>query len=217
MPLSQQEARCIELACTYLGSQLGGRWSISEMLDEKHPEEASPEVMVSNGNETAAIEVKRLTGDSVQQAYLESILSLERSLVPTCGGFYFLYPPIGIQLPLSTSLKREVKRQIEKIASTLSPGGSAALKFPRRGHVARMCPFRYGAATADLSATFGKGRYRQRKIRQKKRLRRKVSLTAWAYQTYELLNMSCVFLNGDFDEPESRLKTAQPPARQANA
>ena len=90
MPLTHQESRCIELASEHLGTLYGGSWRVMDgpPLDDLHPSEPTPEVIVGNGRTTAAIEVKRLTGDSVFQAYKESVLSLHRSLVPSCGGYY---------------------------------------------------------------------------------------------------------------------------------
>lgn len=65
MPLSEQELRCVELACRWLHETYGGEWSVTDNLDDLHPSAPSPEVIVGNGESSAAIEVKRLTGDAV--------------------------------------------------------------------------------------------------------------------------------------------------------
>jgi len=90
MPITAQEARCIDLACSHLAMISSGAWHTMNgpSLDDLYPSEPTPEVIVTNDRATAAIEVKRLTGDSVFQAYLESLFSLRRSLVPSCGGYY---------------------------------------------------------------------------------------------------------------------------------
>lgn len=138
MPLSAEEERCISLACAHLGSVYGGTWRIMEgpSLDDLHPSEPSPEVLVTNGERTPAIEVKQLTGDSVWQTYKESLFSLERYLAPSCGGYYTLSPCLGFHLPMQPSFKRHVKREMERVAPTLKPGESGAIHISRSAHIA---------------------------------------------------------------------------------
>ena len=84
MPLTPQEQHCIELALGTLGELYGGTWRVPDgpTLDDLHKSQVSPECLVTNDVINAAIEVKRLTGDSVWQAYKEALRSLNRSLVP---------------------------------------------------------------------------------------------------------------------------------------
>jgi hypothetical protein len=137
MSLSPQEARCVSLACGHLSKLHGGAWDIPEgpTLDQLHPDRPSPETLITNGSLTAAVEVKRLTGDSVLQTYMESIQSLERSLAPSCGGYYTLEPPIDLRLPLHRSLRRQLKVEIERIAPKLGLQDSGAILIPRSGHI----------------------------------------------------------------------------------
>ena len=100
MPLSDQEIRCIKLACAHLSSTLGGNWTAESYPDELYPTEPTPEVVVTSGRVKAAIEVKRLTGDSMYQVYKESLLSNQRFLTPSCGGYYTLGPSVGFRLPM---------------------------------------------------------------------------------------------------------------------
>jgi len=104
-------------------------------LDDLYPSEPTPEVLVGDGRTTAAIEVKRLTGDSVLQAYKESIFSLHRSLVPSCGGYYWLNPPVDFRLPMELALRRQVKKEIERVAPTLAEGESGPVRIRREGHI----------------------------------------------------------------------------------
>ena len=60
MPLSEQEQRCVTLARRYLGKHYGGNWSVRENLDDRKLQEPTPEVVVGNCKNTAAVEVKRL-------------------------------------------------------------------------------------------------------------------------------------------------------------
>jgi len=138
MPLTEQEARCVELTCSYLGTLYGGTWPLPDgpSLDDLYPLEPTPEVIVGNGELTAAIEVKRLTGDSIFQAYKESIFSLQRSLVPSCGGYYRLDPPVDFRLPMDLALRREVKKEIERVAAGLAVGESGPVRIPREGRIA---------------------------------------------------------------------------------
>ena len=135
VPLSDQEARCVEVTCKYLSSTNGGSWTRDSYPDELYPGESTPEVIATNGSVTAAIEVKRLTGDSIYQAYVESLLSNQRFLVPSCGGYYTLNPPIDFRLPMDINLRRHVKREIERLALTLRPGGAGAVRVPREGRI----------------------------------------------------------------------------------
>ncbi len=60
----------------------------------------SPECLVRSEPSDAAIEVKRLTGDSVFQAYMEALQVLRALLGPSCGGFYWLGPAVDFRLPI---------------------------------------------------------------------------------------------------------------------
>lgn len=135
MPLSEQERRCVDFACRYLEEHYGGNWSIQQYLDDLNLPEPTPEVIVSNGEKTAAVEVKRLTGDSAHQEYVASLLSNEKFLVPSCGGSYYLNPAVDFRLPMPADLRRFVKREIERVAPMLGPGQKGAIRIPRQGHV----------------------------------------------------------------------------------
>lgn len=135
MPLTDQEQRCVDFACRYLEQNYGGSWSIKQYLDDQNPSEPTPEVILSNGEKTAAVEVKRLTGDSTQQEYLAALLSNNKYLVPSCGGHYYLSPPLGYRLPMEPHLRREVKEEIERVAPSLDPGQTGAIRIRREGQV----------------------------------------------------------------------------------
>lgn len=135
MPLSEQEHRCVDFACRYLQEHYGSSWSIQQYLDDLYPSEPTPEVIVSNGEKTAAVEVKRLTGDSTHQDYIAYLRNNEKFLVPSCGGSYYLCPAVDFRLPMPAGLRRLVKREIERVAPTLSSGQKGAIRIPRQGHV----------------------------------------------------------------------------------
>jgi len=135
VPLSDQETHCVQLTCEYLSSSIGGSWKVQTYPDELCPAEPTPEVIVTNGSITAAIEVKRLTGDSIYQVYVESLLSNQKFLAPSYGGYYTLTPPVDFRLPMDINLRRHVKREIERLAPTLRPGEVGAVCVPRHGHI----------------------------------------------------------------------------------
>ena len=101
MPLDEQETRCVDLACHHLAEAQGGTWEISDDLDKQNPSEPSPEVRITNGTTTAAIEVKQIIGDEAYLTYRESLYSLVRHLTPSCGGNYILSPALDFRLHLS--------------------------------------------------------------------------------------------------------------------
>jgi hypothetical protein len=142
VPPTPQEARCIDLARDHLTTLYGGVWRPVDgpSLDDLYPSEPTPEVIVGNEHMTAAIEVKRLTGDSVYQAYKESIFSLQRSLAPSCGGYYHLNPPVDFRLPMDLTLRREVKKEIERLAPMLTQAQSGPVRIRRDGHIALISP-----------------------------------------------------------------------------
>lgn len=141
MALSEQEARCVNFALNYLSEHYGGSWSIEQYLDDLYPSEPTPEVIVSNGEKTAAVEVKRLTGDSTHQEYVASLLSNEKFLVPSCGGTYYLKPAVGLDPTMPIDLRRLVRGEIERVAPTLGPGENGAIRIPRQGQVSLISKF----------------------------------------------------------------------------
>jgi hypothetical protein len=133
MPMTEQEQRCVDLVCAHLAATEGGAWRVVEHLDEQHPDEPSPEVLLTNGPRTAAVEVKRLTGPADVQQYIESTLSLERYLAPSCGGCYHLEPPFPTSMPLDKKFTRYLKREIERVARDLAVDQTGAIPVPRSG------------------------------------------------------------------------------------
>lgn len=135
MPLTEQEARCIGLTCQFLGRMHGSEWKLDRILDDEVHGRPSPEALVSDGAVTAAVEVKRLIGDGQYQTYLESMFSLEKYLVPSCGGYYSLSPPIDFRLPMDRALRRQIKREVNRVAPTLAEGQVGAVLTTQRAHV----------------------------------------------------------------------------------
>lgn len=135
MPLSEQERRCVDFACRFLEERYEGIWSIQQYVDDLNSSEPTPEVIVSSSEKTAAVEVKRLTGDSTYQEYVASLLSNQKFLVPSCGGSYYLNPAVDFRLPMPADLRRVIKREIERVAPALGLGQKGVIRIPRQGHV----------------------------------------------------------------------------------
>lgn len=100
-------------------------------LDEEHPSEPSPEVVLSNGTTTAAIEVKRLM-DHAWKTYFEGQSSLRTSLVPPCGGSYALYPCVDFRLPVQKGFAKLLKREIARVGPALKVGEADEVRIRRK-------------------------------------------------------------------------------------
>ena len=132
MALSEQERKCVEATCRFLDLTRGGTWEVraGPTLDDLHPHEPSPEALVTNGVADATVEVKRL-GNDITQPYLESVVSLERYLAPSCGGYYTLTPCANLSFPLNRKLMRQLKREIERVAPSLQDGETCPVAIER--------------------------------------------------------------------------------------
>ena len=137
MPLSPQERRCIDLALPVLADLYGGAWELDGglTLEDLHPNERTPECLANNGTIKAAIEVKTLTGDHVQRAYKEALLSLSRTLDPGCTGFYLLGPAIPPSVPVDRPMFRHLRKEIRRVAPKLARAETGAVHLPRKAWV----------------------------------------------------------------------------------
>ena len=137
MPLTDQELRCVMHACDYLGASRGGRWDVSPgpALEDLYRNEPVPEVEVQNGAETAAVEVKRLTGE-IWAVYRSSLLSLKQSLLPDgVQGYFTLDPWVDFRFPMSGLLKKTVQEEIARVAPGMELGEKRAICIPREATV----------------------------------------------------------------------------------
>ncbi len=135
MALTQQELRCIELVCDYLGSVYGGTWRLTRDLDEENLSTPSPDAEVSNGTITAAVEVKRLMGDASARKHSTSHSWLFKYLGPTYGGRYHLWPCSGFRLPIKRSFIDTIKTEIERVGKEIAPGQNGAIRIARSGEL----------------------------------------------------------------------------------
>ena len=135
MPLSEQESRCVQIACDALSIRLGGSWVIQRELDEEISDRPTPEVIVTNEDMTAAIEVKQLQGDETFQRYGEYQRSNERGLAGSVTGYYSLRPPSGTDFDLKPEVRRLIRREIERVGPTLREGDSGVINVPREGRI----------------------------------------------------------------------------------
>lgn len=135
--LDARELRCVELACAHLGEVYGGTWRVTRELDRENPSTASPEVEVSNGARTAAIEVKGLTVDEVQR-YDTLKPSLERYLAPDCQGQFLFMPPSFFSLPLKKPMMKHLRGEVARVGRALPPESSGPVLIPRDGYVVKL-------------------------------------------------------------------------------
>lgn len=131
MPPSEQEWRCVEAVCRYLRETSGDTWRIADWLDDRHVDEPSPDVLLTDGTRTLAVEVKQLTDGEAFDGYDRAQQSLYERLAPNATGVYTLIPPPLVTLPLSPTLVSQMKTRIATAAIRLQVGGSAKVSVPR--------------------------------------------------------------------------------------
>lgn len=133
MTLTEQESRCLDLAAAALSEITGTSWLLDREArpDDTHPNEPSPDGIIRDGIHSAAVEVKRLTGDLVWNVYSEALKSLSRSLAPSTGGHWTLSPPIDFRLPMDIKTRKRVKKQLQGLKE-LPVGEEDAILMPRR-------------------------------------------------------------------------------------
>ena len=138
MPLSEDEERCVLGACRLLTQSRGGTWAIVEgdTLDDLYPNSRSPEVLVSNGRLSAAIEVTGLRGGLVWNDHSVSLKALRVALQPSRPGFYMLNPAIDFRLPIGKRFVGQLKQQIELASDSIhDTGDRASVLIPRSAEV----------------------------------------------------------------------------------
>ena len=139
MALSDRERKCIEALCTYLGSQRGDTWRITDdSLDARHPNEPTPEAIISNGTDTVAPEVKRLMGTDEDTQFRKNLESLWRSLTPSRPGRYCLFVPFAWTLPWDRTFVRRIGVEIERLCWELVPGPKAYVRVPRKARLSKV-------------------------------------------------------------------------------
>ena len=149
MPLSDQESRCAELVCQYLDSTRSGDWRIARSLDDEHPSEPSPDVLLTNGTEEIAVEIKRLTDGEFLDHRRVAELYLQRSLAPKTGGAFLLHPSRGTAFPFTKETAQDLNDVVPGIASELDVGKSAGV--PLRRHAIVKCIDKHSGSFVSCS------------------------------------------------------------------
>jgi hypothetical protein len=110
-------------------------------LDDLHQNSKSPEVLVSNGILSAAIEVTELRGGSVWNKHRVSWRTLQSELQPSREGHFILVPSDDFRLPIPKPVVRQLKQQLEVAAQSLHDQGAVAVvRVPRSAKVALVNP-----------------------------------------------------------------------------
>ena len=131
MPPSEQERRCVEAVCRYLRETSGDEWRLAEWLDDGYADEPSPDVLLTDGTRTLAVEVKQLTDGEAFDGYDRAQQSLYERLAPNATGVYTLIPAPLVKLPLSPMLVSQLTIRIATAAIGLRVGDSARVAVPR--------------------------------------------------------------------------------------
>jgi len=105
-------------------------------LDTRHPDRPTPEAIITDGNEDAAVEVKALRGPQAQEDFFGGVRGLTRKLAPETPGHYLIAPPHDKAPFWDRKFIRFLKEEIARVAPTLEPGGEKRyLNIPRRCRV----------------------------------------------------------------------------------
>ena len=131
MAPSDQEIRCASTLCGYLCESTGHRWAIKCWLDEQYPNEKSPDVLLSDGRKSMAVEIKQLTDGPTFHQYRLEQHSLYSRLSPDRGRSYHLRPVLVGRTGLPGSWVPRVKNAIAEQAPQLQVGEKLALRIPR--------------------------------------------------------------------------------------
>lgn len=97
---SEQEERCAAAICQHLSQNSGGDWRVKDWLDAQCDDEPSPDVIVSDGSECIAIEIKQLTDGDSFHTYEQTRQSLYKRLAPDSTRSFVLFPPTVDPTPL---------------------------------------------------------------------------------------------------------------------
>ena len=135
MSLSKHEARCLELLLPYLDSSRRAPWRIERLLDDEYPNEPTPDVLLTNGADCMAVEIKRLTDGDDFSTYHDTTDSLRRRLAPDgIRSFSLLGPPV-FKKRLARKLVRQLRREIAIAATGLGVGESTVVPVRRAATV----------------------------------------------------------------------------------
>ncbi len=132
MPLTDQESRCAELLCRHLGGERGGRWRVAALFDDEYPSEPSPDMLLSNGVDEIAVEIKRLTDGEYLTAFFTKLHWLQDRLAAGVDGRFWLIPQRGVEFPLSGELVSRLIDIVPGIAASLAVGESAPVPVAQR-------------------------------------------------------------------------------------
>lgn len=135
MPVTEQESRCAQLICQHLSSTPAGHWRVAKSLDEEHPSEPSPDVLLTNGSQEIVLEIKQLTDGDFLDRRRVAELYLQRALAPKTGGVFRLHPAPGMVLPFAKETVEHLKDVVPGIACELEIGKSAPVPVERHAVV----------------------------------------------------------------------------------
>ncbi len=135
MPSSRHERQCIQAICQHLQRTLGDGWEVDRWLDDEYPNQRSPDVLLTDGSNSIAIEIKRLTDGDTFHEYEEALQSLYQGLAPDRDRNFTLLPPPSIRLPLGRALVRKLRPRVAAAASGLDADETATVSVPRQATV----------------------------------------------------------------------------------
>ncbi|MCY3567902.1 MAG: hypothetical protein OXH38_04705 [Chloroflexi bacterium] len=80
MSPTEQERRCIDAVLSHLCRTTQTPWQVDDWPDDRHPNEPSPDALLTDGREDLALEIKQLTDGDTFHDHENSLRSLHRRL-----------------------------------------------------------------------------------------------------------------------------------------
>lgn len=103
--------------------------------DDRYDAESSPDVLLTDGADEIAIEIKQLTDGESFHTHGGALQSLYEGLAPDSARSYMLFPPPSIRLPLDRTLVKQIRPRIASAATELRVGKAVEVPIPRRATV----------------------------------------------------------------------------------
>ncbi len=134
MAPTEQEERCAALLCEHLSGNPGGKWRVDVWLDDLNTSEPTPDVVLTNGVDCIAVEIKQLTDGEVFHTNYWNYKSLCERLTPESGGEFALFLP-NVRSGLDRKLISQLKNNIADASPHLETGQTTVISFSRQATI----------------------------------------------------------------------------------
>ena len=132
MSPSEQERCCADAILSHLCRNTQREWGVDAWLDDLHPNEPSPDVLLTDGGEELAVDIKQVTDGEVFHDHVNSLRSLDRRLALDTARNYVVTQQPFLPLPRHYQWIRRAKIRNAAAALEISVGGTAIVPIRRR-------------------------------------------------------------------------------------